>query len=194
MSYQYTKKPHSFLREIYCDLPFFLPPHSKRFIRERTILWERQVNMLARIEHGDRSILPDWKLTRVGALIDNLNTLDRKFSTLLQFQALLGIATSIFIATLKDIVLESHGIIFLLGIFSITWFTITFICMRGVGRIRWGDLWMPMDADTAERQYVRALIHAVVGRTALFRLAVLLTFLNGIVLLFIILGTGISAL
>lgn len=126
--------------------------------------------------------------------MNNLNTLDRKFGTLLQFQGLLGIATSIFIGTLRNMIVADPAMILLLSVFSAIWFVITFFALRGVGRIRWGDLWTREDILLAEHEYVETLIHTVIRRTAAFRLAVLLAFLNGIVLVSIVAAIGLRVL
>ena len=194
MSYQPTGKQGSLFREIFYDLPFFIPARSKAFMEERAALWEKHVTMFAYIKHGKDSTSADWNSTRINFLIENLNIIDRKFAALLQFQGLLGIAVTVFVEALIHIIMNDRAMIVFLGLFAALWFIDTFICMRGVGRIRWGDLWMSEDTAHAEQECVRMLIRAVIGRTAIYRLAVLFTFLNGFALLLIIIGAGLGIL
>ena len=187
-----TGHQNSLFFEIKADIPFFIPSKRKLFIEERTSLWQKQVDTYAKIKCGLGSTPSSWGTTRIDILVSNLNTIDRKFATLLQFQGLLGIATSVFVATFRTLLLGSPFMVTLLCIFSVLWFLIVFVCMRGVGRIRWGDLWTLEDVAIAEVVYVRTLIQTVIRRTAIFRGAVLLGFLNGLLLFAVVITIWMS--
>ena len=143
MTYHPTSSRDSLLYEIVEDLPFFLPSRRRRFVEERTRLWEKHIQAFASITHGstDPSL---WRATRIELLRGNLDLLDRKFGILLQFQGLLGIVASMLLGGFKDILAGDPIAIVLLSLFGGLWFTTTFVCVRGVGRIRWGDLWKPL--------------------------------------------------
>ena len=89
----------------------------------------------------------------------------------------------------------SWGPLVLAAILGVVWSFITFLCLRGVGRVVWGDLGSPDDPSEqgdssgpehlrkAEKAHVKEMARCVVNRTARFRAAVLLTFIEIILLI-----------
>jgi len=63
----------------------------------------------------------------------------------------------------------------LLAIGFILWVVNTLLCLSGVRRVTWGDLWKTDATEEAEKAHVDALLIEVVKRTAKFRVAVSLT-------------------
>jgi len=89
----------------------------------------------------------------------------------------------------------------LIACLSWLWFTATLMCLRGTGRARWGEMRsigndpvtaeMSREAKTQHDYQVMTLIRALVGRTAIYRAAVLLVFTN---LYFLVLTGYVTAL
>ncbi len=65
--------------------------------------------------------------------------------------------------------------------FGILWFLTTLLCLRGAGRTRWGAMIHVDNRKQLEREkeyQLNEMIRAIVGRTAIYRTAVLLVFTN----------------
>jgi hypothetical protein len=121
----------------------------------------------------------DYGSARIDFIVGYLDVVDRKLGAVLQLQALLAAVASLLlnglvksgqsIATISvPPSLKAFGVVFLVN---------TMICLICVTHIYWGDL-----HAVGEKTYVKKLIHAVMMRTAGFRLAVPLTILSVILL------------
>jgi hypothetical protein len=121
----------------------------------------------------------DWKFERINFLRGYLDVVDRKLGTILQLQALLAAVASLLLSALvkSGQSIATISIPLSLRVFGIIFIVNTMICLISVTDIYFGNL-----QDVGESAYVKRMIHAVMMRTAGFRLAVPLTILSVILL------------
>jgi hypothetical protein len=141
--------------------------------KERFEKWQEHVKKFATIKCGEQP----WGATRIDFTAGHLDILDRKFAFLLTFQALLSGIITLAVNALKPESFYQAGklgiwLLVLLAIGFILWVINTLLCLSGVRRVTWGDLWKN---DATEETHVEALLIEVVKRTAKFRVAVSLT-------------------
>ena len=177
----------TFWGEIKSNLNYFIPSRRKDFVVERGQLWEKHINTYIKIKYGKDSTAKDWGASRIELLNFSLDVLDRKFSSILQFQGLLAIAMSVGLATLRGIIHFGPPILLGMGVFVLLWFVIIFMSMRAVGRMFWGDLWRETCPAKAEGSHVAMLIQCVIRRTSRFRVTIFLALTNGLILVLIFL-------
>jgi hypothetical protein len=114
---------------------------------------------------------------RITFLSGHLDILDRKFGTLLQFQGLLPIAITTLLSGMK--VIPNSSFRRVLAAFTVSWLVNTAICLRGVRRLEWGDLWRYIGRPAeGEDNHIDRLIPEIVLRTAQFRIASAITMLE----------------
>jgi len=143
---------------------------------ERFENWKKHVNKFATIKCEEKP----WGATRIEFTAGHLDILDRKFAFLLTFQALLSGIITLAVNALKPESFYQAGklgiwLLVLLAIGFILWVVNTLLCLSGVRRVTWGDLWKTDATEEAEKAHVDALLIEVVKRTAKFRVAVSLT-------------------
>lgn len=127
---------------------------------------------------------------RVAFLAVHLDILDRKFGTLLQFQALLPIAITLLLSGLR--IVPDARFRVALGIFSLFWLINTVLCLQCLKRLAWGDLWRYRgDPIAGEDDHVNKLVPEIVLRTAEFRIAAAITTFE-IILIALLIGIAIS--
>ncbi len=192
MSYLPSVHTKTFWSEIKENLSYFNPKRQKEFVLQREGLWRDHINTYTKIRHGENTDRASWGSARIDLLTLNLDILDRKFASILQFQGLLAIAMSIGMATLKGVV--NFGLLLRIGIGGsvFLWFVVVFMVMRSIGRLFWGDMWKERDLVEAESNHVNTLINCVVRRTARFRISVLLSLVNGLMLVLLLLSVLIE--
>jgi hypothetical protein len=128
-------------------------------------------------------------VVRIEFLAGHLAVLDAKFSSLLQFQALLMVVTAILNVLYKDDPNKASWFGFPLVAFIVFSFLTTMLCLLGAGWFFWGEMSGTPVVDKA-REHVGGMIYTVIDRTAIFRYAWMLTFFT--VCAFILLAGAIS--
>ena len=136
------------LNDIEDDLWLLL---SRPEVESRVKKWRRQVAIYSALKVGDPQSA-DISSRQVDYLSSNrLGILDRKFSTLLQVQSLLGIMVSVATGAalwnaLKLAVHTWHGGPLLFYATSLLWVVTIVGCLGAIGNPVWGDLWrLPND-------------------------------------------------
>jgi len=183
-----TFVPEILLRE---EVLLLLPVKwNQKLWQTRCRMWDCHITQFAVIQcEGD-----PVRATRINFVKDHLDVLDRKFGVLLQFQALVATAGSIIFTGLykagdgnSD---YSRSFKHLLGVMCVLWVVDALLCLYGIRRLLWGDMWHfkvdPGTHPTPEQVQVGALRTEVIKRTAKFRVAVtilvyLVTLLPGLI-------------
>ena len=138
---QVGSKRWPFLRELLAELPLLVSCNRQSKRDERCDKWLNHVNRFKKI-HQLKSV----GSVSIHFLADHLKILDQKFATLLQFHALTTLLVSLLVRRLDSTPLLEQflrlpwvplGFAAFLGV---VWSFITFLCLRGVGRVVWGDL------------------------------------------------------
>jgi hypothetical protein len=176
--------------------PIWMRPGKKAFA-ERYFLWVKHVDTYISIKNKEAPHPSKWGDERIEVITDDLDLVDDKISKLLQFQGLMLAAVSFGVGSLRSNKQVSFDFIpsWFAGYFKYAvggafffWFFATFLCLWGVRRVTWGDLWKyEEDPKEGEEKHRDILISEVIKRTAKFRLAVIFTVVN-VLLLAIFLG------
>src|SRR5438046_1428540 len=132
--------------------------------------WEQHVNTFDLI--ASRGKPPRLGTKRIDFVAGHLDILDRKFSSLLTFHGLMASVVGLYLNV--SLPHPIHHLSSSFRRFWLVWTITTILCLLGVWRAKWGDLGGG-PAQDAERKQVLALIESVMNRTALFRLAIILT-------------------
>jgi len=164
--------------------------------QQRCNQWETHVKVFTRIERGSQSTEIASMATRINFLFRHLDILDNKFGMLLNFNTLLLVAFNVVLNYLLNVHLVDYFFKWCGAMFGACWLLTIATCLVGERRLVWGDLGIidkrhvkwedfaenPNLVNDAEKQHVRSLIVAVVKRTNKFRLAMLLTYGNVILM------------
>lgn len=157
------------------------------------------------VSRGKSQSVP-WNATRIEFLFQHLTILDTKFGISLTFNSLLLLAINVLINILLNL-LKSDGhfievphiyrtlLVSLTVSFGLSWILTTLLCLWGERRLVWGDLGLLSQGNRlqlgrltsekikeAEQKHVEALIMAVVKRSNKFRIVIVLTFVNVLIL------------
>jgi hypothetical protein len=158
------------------DLPLLYSCDKDEKQRRRVDHWKDHVTTLAKIA------CPDGRLgaKRIDILVSHLDILDRRFGALLSFQGLLATVTVFSLAPFSSTLTTLWwGEAAVLGAIAVIWYFDTYHCLRGLGRVIWGDMWAHSnDLVAAEQDQVDRLSESVMMRTARYRTATLLLVLN----------------
>jgi hypothetical protein len=135
--------------------------------------WERHVEAYEDIKA--HLVLPRRLGTEgIDFIAGHLDILDRKLGSLLTFHGLFAAVVGLYL----NVFMVGHigQLSFWFWAFAFVWLGTTLLCVSAVARFPWGNLADKPRAQ-AQKEQVQTLVKAVVIRTALFKLAVPLTFI-----------------
>ncbi len=184
----------SWAEEVFGDIGVLVSWHRAANRRASADRWRAHISVLARLSAplSQESGSPmRWGALRIKELLYHLDTLDRRFSAVLQFQGLLAtIFTFAYAASRSSTTATNRAVLpVIIGMIAV-WFVNVYHCVRALSRMIWGNLAIDSTADRvavgdrladaaalsrAEDEQTELLIHFVMMRTARLRLTSLLT-------------------
>jgi len=184
----------SWAEEVFGDIGLLVSWHRAANRRASADRWRAHISVLARLSAplSKQSESPmRWGTLRIKELLYHLDTLDRRFSAVLQFQGLLAtIFTFAYAAGRSSTSATNRALLPVIVCMIAVWFVNVYQCVRALSRMVWGNVAIDWTADRmavgdrladpaalarAEDEQTELLIHFVMIRTARLRLTTLLT-------------------
>jgi hypothetical protein len=150
-----------------------LAKHLRKIYADEIARWERHVEAYEDIKA--HVILPRLPGTEgIDFIAGHLDILDRKLGSLLTFHGLFATVVGLYL----NVFLSGRvgQLSFWFWAFAFVWMVTTLLCVSAMAWFPWGNL-ADKPRTQANQGQIHTLVKAVVTRTALFRLAVPLTFL-----------------